>query len=413
MKRFRILSCLMIVLCGLLIFSTPALAGAKLSPIENLGKAIYEDENLSLYQNQSCKTCHNHVAGFADPDNWRHPDTSVVSIGSDGVSKGGRNGPTSAYGGFSPILSWIENEEGRVYIGGLFWDGRATGFILGDPLAEQAQGPLLNPVEMAMPNKEAVIEAVRNAKYASLFLRVFGPDALDDVDTAFDYLAEAAAAYERSSQITKFSSKFDRFWLECKKAGIDLSTMTYPPSDKFLKGILNKQELDGLALFIDDTKGGCARCHPVTEGPDGCPPLFTDFTYDNLGIPRNPLLAGIPTDYGLGGFLKEDYESASPLIGDENYADQNGKFRVQTLRDIGKTPPYGHNGYFATLKDIIEFYNTRDLGGWPPPEVPDNVNTAELGNLGLSDQEVDAIAAFLRTLTDCVGMGRQLKLSLK
>ena len=70
-------------------------------------------------------------------------------------------------------------------------------------------------------------------------------------------------------------------------------------------------------------------------------------------------------------------------------ADENGKFKVPTLRNVAKNPPYGHNGYFDTLYDIVHFYNTRDVpeAGWAPPEYPDTMNTEELGDLGLSYDE--------------------------
>lgn len=115
--------------------------------------------------------------------------------------------------------------------------------------------------------------------------------------------------------------------------------------------------------------------------------LFTDYTYQNIGIPVNPLLAPKPANLGLGGFL------ADPS--------QNGKFKVSTLRNIALTAPYGHNGYFPTLKDIINFKNTRSVGDWAVPEVSDNLNTDDnMDNLGLTDPEVDDIIKFLMTLTD-------------
>ncbi len=136
------------------------------------------------------------------------------------------------------------------------------------------------------------------------------------------------------------------------------------------------------------------NCHPNAGAPDGTPPLFTDFTYDNLGIPANPqvetlrLVVGLEyaTDYGLGG-----------VLGD---SDQFGKFKVPTLRNVAKTTPYGHNGYFATLYEIVGFYNTAGDGTWPLPEVSENVNRGELGNLNLTTDQVDAIVAFLFTLSD-------------
>jgi cytochrome c peroxidase len=208
---------------------------------------------------------------------------------------------------------------------------------------------------------------------------------------AYERIARSIAAYERSKEVNPFSSKFDAY-LE-KKAK------------------LSKEEKEGFRLFV--TKGKCANCHPVTPGRSDDKPLFTDFTYDNLGIPKNPLnpfygeLEFNPqgeawVDPGLGGFLASMPEYAS-------YAPENmGKHKVPTLRNVDKRPDpgfikaYGHNGYFKSLKEIVHFYNTRDMAeaGWPPPEVPANVNTTELGNLGLSDSEEDAIVSFLKTLTD-------------
>ncbi len=153
-----------------------------------------------------------------------------------------------------------------------------------------------------------------------------------------------------------------------------------------------------LTLFESEKKGRCAECHPSQPGPEQELPLFTDFTYDNLGVPRNPanpyhylpkLLNPDGTqfvDLGLGGIVKKPEE--------------NGKFRVPTLRNVAVTAPYMQNGIFKTLRQVVVFYNTRDVGPWPEPEVPQNVNCEELGNLRLTEQEVDDIVTFLHTLTD-------------
>ncbi len=345
----------------------------RLSPIERLGMKMFMDRNFSRNGTQSCNTCHHRRLAFVDPANVADPENSVVSVGDDGVSTGDRNSPTAAYCGYSPKLHY--DEAKGTYVGGMFWDGRATGWILGDPLAEQAQGPPLNPVEMNMPSKEAVVEVIRNAPYANLFLQVFGPDALDDVDRAYDYFAMAIAAFERSSMVQKFNSRFDR-------------------------GELNEQERRGFELF----KVHCSKCHSAEPGPDGTPPLFTDYSYHNIGLPANPLLADKGPDLGLGGFLEKDYKSDSPIIGDPNYAAHYGKFKVPTLRNVAITPPYGHNGYFANLRDMVAFHNSRDVGDWPEPEVNMNLSQ-EVGNMGLSDQDIDDIVAFLKTLTDERGMG--------
>lgn len=336
-----------------LLFALGAASAAGLSQIEQLGKVMYQDKDFSFNATQSCQTCHHQVAGFADPTNSRDPYYTVVSLGADGVSKGGRNAPSSAYAGYSPPLQQLDDGN---WVGGLFWDGRATGETLGDPLAEQAQGPPLNPVEMGMPDKEAVVEAVRNADYAALFIEVFDAGALDDVDAAFDNIARAIAAYERSIEVQKFNSRFDQ-------------------------GILTEKEQNGMILF----EANCAQCHSM-EDVTGKGPLFTNYTYTNIGVPANPLLADNPVDRGLGGFLDDP--------------DQYGKFKVPTLRNVGLSAPYSHNGYFPTLKSIVSFKNTRDVADWEDPEVFDNLNITDIGNLGLTDQEVDDIVAFLMTLTD-------------
>ncbi|MEA1933583.1 MAG: cytochrome c peroxidase [Thermodesulfobacteriota bacterium] len=362
-----------------------------LSNIEMLGKKIYMDENLSLNSNQSCKTCHHPAAGFADKENKKDPYNSVVSTGSDGFSVGGRNAPTAAYAGFSPVFHWDDTIGG--YVGGMFWDGRATGETLQDPLAEQAQGPPLNPVEMAMPDADAVVAAVASSNYAGPFMEVFPETDFNDVGETYDNIARAIAAYERSSEITRFSSRFDQFWEAC---GIDVNTIdTETDLDTLPQEILSERELEGLALFNDTHKGNCAACHLTTDYVDAnsvvFPPLFTDFTYDNLGIPKsdNPLIADNPVDCGLGG--RNDIKKKGKQL---------GKFKVPTLRNIAKTPPYGHNGYFATLEDIVRFYNTRDVVDWDDPEVPENVNTEELGNLGLTPDEERSIVVFMRSLND-------------
>jgi cytochrome c peroxidase len=359
-----------------------------LTPQEELGKTLYFDQNLSFNKNQSCASCHL-PPHFADPDNVANG--SVVSDGSFTDRFGGRNSPSAAYAVFSPFF-FFEPVEG-LYMGGQFWDGRAT------TLKEQAKGPFLNPVEMAMPNKASVLAALTTANpssgtYQSLFLEVYGVNInfinLSDpivVEAVYDKMAEAIAAFEKTSIFRPFSSKYDYYL-----AG---------------KVKLSKQEARGLELF--NGKAQCNLCHPadLLIAPDDSPmpPLFTDYSYDNLGIPKstNPLIAGNPVDYGLGG--RPDIAAVDPdkalsrAAGYPVSAGQAGKFKVMTLRNIAATPPYGHNGFFATLEDIVHFYNARDSMGLMP-EVAANVNFDELGNLGLTAQEEADIVAFLNTLTD-------------
>jgi cytochrome c peroxidase len=339
--------------------------GFTLSPKEQLGKLLFNDVNLSTPPGQACSACHSPEAGFGGP-----PSDLPVSRGANRDRFGNRNDLTAAYASFIPPLRY-DSAEG-VYKGGLFWDGRAA------TLEDQAKGPPLNPLEMANPDAESLVERIRKASYASLFREVFGQDAHDDGKRAFNLMAEAIAAYERSAELNRFDSKYD-FYLKGKVK-------------------LTEQEMSGLQIFEDPKKAKCANCHPSRPSSDGTPPLFTDYTYDNLGVPKNPEVpfyymdkkvnpAGVGfVDLGLGGVVRKN--------------EHNGKFRVPTLRNVAITPPYMHNGNFKSLRQVVIFYSTRDIGPWPPPEVRENVNTKELGNLRLSDQEIDDLVAFMKTLTD-------------
>ena len=222
----------------------------------------------------------------------------------------------------------------------------------------------------------------------------------------YDQVALSVAAYEASAETNAFTSKYDYY----------------------LAGLvdLTQEEKQGMNLFM--SKGKCANCHLLKPGPDGEPPLLTDYTFDNLGIPRNPEnpfysqevfnpLGADWVDLGLGGFLESrvDYQAYAAA----NY----GKQKVPTLRNVDRRPDtgfvkaYGHNGYFKSLKGIVHFYNTRDvkpvcpdpftteadalaMGCWPEAEVANNVNTTELGDLNLTDAQEDAIVAFMKTLSD-------------
>ena len=137
-------------------------------------------------------------------------------------------------------------------------------------------------------------------------------------------------------------------------------------------------------------RGNVTLCHPSTVGPYAAKALFTDYTYDNLGIPKNPNIPGGP-DLGLGAIVNDVL--------------QNGKFKVPTLRNIAVAPPYGHNGYFKSLKEIVTSTTpvtspSLPVTGHAAPEVSPELNTAEMGNLGLTDAEENDIVAFLATLTD-------------
>ncbi len=338
--------------------------------------------------------------------------TTAVHPGAVRTRFGNRKPPSAAYGGDSPVLHYDEAES--VWVGGTFWDGRATGWTLGDPLAEQAKGPFLNPLEQNVANEQAMCLKVAQSDYKKLFREVWGPDSVrpySDTARMYERIARSIAAYERSSEVNPFDSKFDAFYKRAKRSGRTVSAINVA-NWKSYRGLgLADSELYGFAIFNDESKGKCALCHTLDEGSAGYP-MFTDYTYDNLGVPKNPAnpFYFMPTQFngdgiawvdpGLGGFLKNAGFDAS------TYESAMGKHKVPSLRNVDKRPyagfvkAYGHNGYFKSLGEIVHFYNTRDVAPWPAPEVGANVNADELGNLGLSRSEERAIVKFLSTLTD-------------
>ncbi len=324
-----------------------------------LGEALFNDTQLSSQQNQSCGTCHDKNVAFSDPDK-----TIPVSKGSEPGLFGTRNTPSIAYNALTPTLAF--NSEEGLWIGGLFLDGRVN------TLEEQAQKPFLNPKEMNNANADEVISRLRTSPTANLFLEVFGGASLDmgQESQAFDNVAKAIAAFERTPEFSPFSSKFD-LYLQGKAQ-------------------FTAQETEGMSLFIRADKGNCAACH-VMAGTSSQPTLFTDFTYDNIGVPRNPDRRFFAADFVDDALMTT---VSDPAL--------RGKFKVASLRNVAKTAPYMHNGVFPSLRQVVEFYNTRDTDPqrWGEAEVPATVNHDELGNLKLSDHEIDAIVAFLNTLSD-------------
>jgi cytochrome c peroxidase len=373
MRNKIIITLALITSAVLLLVVAAASAQGSLTDQEQLGKFLFYDTNLSDPAGQSCAACHAPDVGFTGPDPAINAAGAVYE-GAVAGRFGNRKPPAAAYAGDSPILYY----DGDTWVGGMFWDGRATGWTLGDPLAEQALGPFLNPLEQNNASPQVVIDKVLASSYADLFLEV-----CTDPGVYYECIGYAIAAFERSAEVSSFTSKYD-YWLKGQAK-------------------LTGQEQWGMSLF--NGKAGCANCHPA--------PLFTDFTYDNLGVPRNPLnpfyseLEWNPdgeawVDTGLGGFLKAaGYESAV-------YEAAWGMQKVPTLRNVALAPTnhfvkaYSHNGYFKSLWEIVHFYNTRDVSwaNWPAPEVAENVNTTELGNLHLNVGEELAIVAFLNTLSD-------------
>jgi cytochrome c peroxidase len=390
-KRIVIAAC--IAIAGLAVLISVAVAGPNLTPKEQLGRSLFFDENLSINGDQSCASCHGPEAGWTGPLMETNAHGAVYE-GSIPGAFGNRKPPSAAYATLSPIFHM---DKKGLLTGGNFWDGRATGEILGNPAADQAQGPFLKPAEQALSVGGDVVERVCNGDYGDLFRAVWGDDICEpaNVSMAYDDVGLSIAAYEASSEVNAFKSKYDYAFKGQTK--------------------LTKEEQRGFALF--QGKGGCRACH-ISNGQNA---LFTDFTFDNLGIPKNPenpVYNYDPSfvDLGLGGFLASRPEYAE-------FAKENmGMQKVPTLRNVDLRPSddfvkaYGHNGYFKSLWGIVHFYNTRDVlptcpgdytevqalaaNCWPEPEVSANVNRSELGNLGLTQAEEEAIVAFLKTLSD-------------
>jgi cytochrome c peroxidase len=441
--------------------------------VETLGKLEIFDPNLSVNNNLACSFCHDPAAGYGN-------GASILSVFTGGSNPGSvpitvhgaypnnriakRNPQSYVYSPYFPPLQY-NTTQGDFY-GGNFWDARATGFRLQNSAAEQGQDPPVDPEEMANPDTACVVWKLSLSKYKFFFEQVWGTGSLDiawpaDVakvcstpkgaaifgtnatplslsasertraNQAFDEFGQAIASYEISSSVSPFTSKFDAY----------LANSTTTP--------LSAQEQRGYDLFRG--KAQCNTCHldgrsNMATGTDtgaatNVAPMFTDFTYNNLGLPRNVILPwysedtpdqfgfiGNPlgpgfTDEGVGLFLDGYYGAPPNLTWGQFLPFFEGKFQTSTIRDAGQVPypgfvkAYMHNGYLLSLKEVVHFYNTRDvypqpvLSGncpagtvekvtcWPMPEDPNNENMT-IGHLGLSSAEEDDLVAFMQTLTD-------------
>ena|SRR5882672_146698 len=361
---------------------------APLTSAAELGELIFHDASLSAGGNMSCASCHDPGNAFAAA-----PGGAAVPLGGPALDVPGfRNAPSLKYLTQNPAFFF--DGEGTP-TGGFDRDGRA------DSLQIQARRPFLSAHEMANATVADVVTKLGHATYADSFRALFGQDIFSTPDAAFDRAMLALQKYQQEdvAEFAPYTSKYDALL-----AG---------------RVAFSGQEMRGLALYNDPTRGNCAGCHPNSRGPDGAPPLFTDFTYDNLGVPRN---ANIPAnadpayfDIGICGPDRADIVPDHPQL--------CGAFKVPTLRNIALTAPYFHNGRFDTLREVLEFYVRRDTnpedfypldaGGQPikfndlPGEYQANVNTTEVpynrhaGDVpALSDSDIDDVIAFLNTLTD-------------
>jgi cytochrome c peroxidase len=358
---------------------------ASLSQGAALGEKIFNDASLSASGKQSCASCHDpaHAHGPAN-------DLSVQLGGAKGDVPGFRAAPSLRYMGSTPAFHF---EADGTPVGGFDRDGRAQ------TLQEQAERPFLAPHEMANATKADVVESLKKAAYASEFRAAFGAAIFDNPEQAFSRIVFALQQFEREDpRFQPFDSKYDQFL-----AG---------------KAMLSDAELRGLALFNNPAKGNCLACHPSARGVDGSAPLFTDFSYDNLGVPRNMRIAATADpayfDLGLCGPDRSDLTARRDLC---------GAFKVPTLRNVATRKAFFHNGAFTNLTDVVRFYVRRDTNPeewYPvgpdgvvqkfndlPSELRKNVNTSE-GPYNrqpgmapaLTEAEIADLVQFLGTLTD-------------
>jgi cytochrome c peroxidase len=374
--------------------------------LEDFGRALFFDVNLSRERTQSCATCHDPARAFVD---WRPfvapagdegsagavtagavVDTNAAatavpavpgpaSVGTAPHLLGDRNAPTVSYA--SQVPSFSLGADGD-YVGGLFWDGRAN------TLEEQAGGPPLNPIEMALPDKTAVLERLlENPNYVHVLRTQFGDRVLEDADAAYAALMAGIAAFERTPLFAPFDSKYDRYLRG-----------DYTPTE---------QETLGMTLFFSNQFANCNKCHQLNTFPESELETFTNYKYRNIGVPVNAVLR---TANGLGATHVDQGLLEHPAVDDPAQA---GRFRVPTLRNVALTAPYMHNGVFQDLRTVVLFYNKYLARGskaqlnpetgtnWGPPEVGENLALEELESGRVLDERgIDALVAFMRMLTD-------------
>ncbi len=376
-----------LALCGMY-----ALSGAAPSPdpaaLAALGRKMFFDPSLSASGKLACSTCHDPHYAYGP-----RPGQALAFGGKDMTQRGTRVVPSLRYLRGSPAFSlthrFIDGDIAPV--GGFMWDGRSAS------IREQAVLPLIAANEMANASPLDIVDKLRKSAYAAEFRGVFGSQIFKDPGPALAAAMQALDAFQSTAaEFFPFSSRYDRF----------------------LRGELEltEQEERGVALFKDPKKGNCASCH-LTSSRAGTPPIFTDYDYANVGVPRNPRIpANAATNYydlGLCGPLRQD------LTDKQEYC---GFFRAPTLRNVAVRDAFFHNGAFDTLREAVKFYVERDIypekyyprgadgsvriGDDLPPGFKNNLDRdPPLDRMAgdepaLSDAEIDDVVAFLQTLTD-------------
>jgi cytochrome c peroxidase len=351
-----------------------------------LGRRLFFDPGLSEPVGTSCASCHEPALGYAG-----------VNGSTTGVARGSRTGRFAARTTPSVLylrfvrrfhVRWDEDAPLPDAVGGFFWDGRS------DSIAELVRQPLLNPDEMGNESARQIAEKLAARPYASQFSAAFGP-ILTDPDATLRRVGSAIEAFLLSDEMAPFSSRYDDYVQG--------------------HGTLSALEQRGLSLFKDRAKGSCATCHRLNdELSDPARSVFSDFGYETVAVPRNPALAANATsDHFDLGLCRADH--ARPFNREERWC---GAFRTPSLRNVALRPSFMHNGAFTKLRDVVAFYATRgtEPERWYksgtayedlPPEYRGLVNVDippyDRGRgkpPRLDDSEIDAIVAFLGTLSD-------------
>lgn len=325
-----------------------------------LGRQLFFDKALSNPDGQSCTVCHAPKTAFSDPNH------AIVSEGMIDGTFVPRNSPSLTYVSFVPPLAYSEKNE--VWKGGLFWDGRSN------TLEHQLSGPFFNPAEMNNTDSTMLVAELKKAPYYKMYKDIYGK--AKRTEQTFRNMCESIALFESSEVLNEFSSKYDLM----------------------LEGKVKFTAIESLGMELFMGKANCVKCHSMETEPVSGKVLFTDFSYHNVGVPRNEDNPFYTTRSDLNPKGKDAIDlGLGAVVNDVN---QNGKFRVPTLRNVQYTSPYFHNGFSKTLKDAVHFMNTRNFGNYPAPEVNYNIASQLTGSQNLSDEEENEVVAFLLTLTD-------------
>jgi cytochrome c peroxidase len=319
-----------------------------------VGQKIFFDTNLSASRQMSCATCH-------DPNNHYAQsvgNTRPVQLGGPNLTTAGyRAVPTLTYKDLTPAYSDNATNPDGVSInapgGGFTWDGRANS------LAEQVSISMLSSFEMANASPAAVVAAVSASSYAGLLQKAYGANVFNDPAMAFTDIGLALQQYQlEDSSFHPYTSKYDYTFTVALSNGKPVT--------------LTAAELRGYNVYLAPNRGNCFACHYNGPMVGGGGAVFTDFTYQALGAPRNTSIPAAatkpglrPTHYDLGLCAARNPTSPHMRPAVAQYC---GMFKVPTLRNAATRQVFFHNGVFKTLTDVINFYNTRDTdpSAWYP-----------------------------------------------